>query len=131
MKQVKDEAEIKKLLKSNKPVAVFFYADWCPHCKVMHEPYEELEKEHKDTKFVKMESEDIPSDIGVNGYPHFELVKGGNVIRKVGGEMSKEELNGKLFGGQAGLAFANGGKRRGGRRTRTRRLRRTRRKVLH
>ena len=128
MKQVKDAGEIKKLLKSNKPVVVFFYADWCPHCHSMQKPYSDLEKEHKDTKFVKMESEDIPSELGIMGYPHFEYVKSGNVVRKIDGEMPKEELKAKLFGGQAGLAFANGGRRR---RTRSRRLPGTRRKVLH
>jgi thioredoxin 1 len=131
MKRVKTEDEIKKLLKSDKPVVVFFYADWCPHCHAMQKPYSDLEKEHKDVTFVKMESEDIPSELGIMGYPHFEYVKNGSVIRKVDGEMPKEELKAKLFGGQAGLAFANGGKRRGGRRTRTSRLRNTRRKVLH
>ena len=130
MKQVKDGEEIKKLLKSNKPVVVFFYAEWCPHCHAMQRPYSQLEKEHKNTKFVKMESEDIPSELGIMGYPHFEYVKDGTVVRKVDGEMPKEELKAKLFGGQAGLAFANGG-RRTGRRSRTRRLRNTRRKILH
>ena len=128
MKQVKDSKEISKLLKSEKPVVVFFYADWCPHCHAMQKPYAELEKEHKDVKFVKMESEDIPSELGIYGYPHFEYVKDGGVVRKVDGEMSKEELKSKLMGGQAGLVFANGGRRR---RTRARRLRNTRRKVLH
>ena len=102
MKEITDADEIKKLMKSKEPVAIFYYADWCPHCKVMHQPFEELEKEEKGkTKFVKMESEDIPSELGVTGYPQFMMVKGGKVVASVAGEMSKEELKSKLLGSQS------------------------------
>ena len=124
MKEIKDSGEIKKLMKSKEPVAIFYYAAWCPHCKVMHEPWNDLEKEEKGkTKFVKMESEDIPSELGINGYPHFVMVKGGKVQAEASGEMSKEQLKQKLLGGSA-----NGGSRR---RPRTLRHRRRVRKVPH
>jgi thioredoxin 1 len=124
MKEVKKPEEIKKLMQSEEPVAIFYYAAWCPHCKVMHEPWSELEKEDgKKTKFVKMESEDIPSELGISGYPHFVYVKGGKVQSETGGEMSKDELKQKLFGGTLG-----GGRRR---RSRTTRNRRRVRKVAH
>jgi thioredoxin 1 len=93
MKEVNDKDEIRKLMKSKEPVAIFYYASWCPHCKVMHEPWSELEKEEKGkTKFVKMESENIPDELGISGYPHFVLVKNGSVAKTVGGEMPKEQL---------------------------------------
>ena len=124
MKEVKKPEEIKKLMSSESPVAIFYYAAWCPHCKVMHEPWSQLEKEEKgNTKFVKMESEDIPSELGISGYPHFVMVKGGSVQREASGEMSKDELKQKLFGG-----LTNGGRRR---RTRSRRRRHTVRKISH
>ena len=123
MKEVKDSDEIKKLMKSKEPVAIFYYAAWCPHCKVMHGPWSELEKEDKGkTKFVKMESEDVPSELGISGYPHFVMVKGGQVQSQASGEMSKDELKQKLLGG------LSGGRRR---RTRSRRGRRTVRKISH
>lgn len=123
MKEIKDEEEIKKLMKSKEPVAIFYYAAWCPHCKVMHEPWSELEKEEKGkTKFVKMESEDIPEDLGITGFPHFVFVKNGTVAKQVDGEMSKDELKSQLLGG------TNGGRRRG---RGTRRLRNRVRKVAH
>lgn len=130
MKEVKKADEIKKLMKSTEPVAIFYYAAWCPHCKVMHEPWSELEKEDNGkTKFVKMESEDIPSELGISGYPHFVFVKGGKVQSQASGEMSKDDLKKKLLGGSGvGLAFANGGRRR---RTRAHRGRRTVRKFTH
>jgi thioredoxin-like negative regulator of GroEL len=130
MKEITKASEIKKLMHSDEPVAIFYYAAWCPHCKVMHEPWNELEKEEKGkTKFVKMESEDIPSELGISGYPHFVMVKSGKVQAEASGEMSKDQLKQKLLGGSGvGLAFANGGRRR---RTRSRRARRTVRKIAH
>jgi thiol-disulfide isomerase/thioredoxin len=119
MKEVKDHEEIRKIMKSSNPKCVFFYADWCPHCKVMHEPWSKLEKKHKGVDFYKMESENIPDDLGISGYPHFVLIKDGKVKKTVGGEMSEDQLNSQLFGG-------------GGRsRNRTRRLRRRTRKAFH
>ena len=124
MKEVKKADEIKKLMASESPVAIFYYAAWCPHCKVMHEPWKQLEKEDGGkTKFVKMESEDIPSELGVSGYPQFMYVHGGKVQAEASGEMSKDDLKSKLFGG-----LRAGGRRR---RTRSRRGRRTVRKIAH
>ena len=113
------KGELKKLLDSDEPVAIFYYMETCPHCKVMHEPWSELEKEEPNTKFVKIESAEVPSELGISGFPHFEKRKGKNV-KVVKGEMSKDDLKKKLFGGF-------GGKRT--RRRRARRLTRRGRKV--
>jgi hypothetical protein len=114
MKTVKAD-ELKQLLKSQTPVAVFYYMETCPHCIPMHKPWDELSHEKPDTKFVKIESADIPSEMGISGFPHFELV--GNGSKKVAdGQMSKDDLKVKLFGGKLG-----GLRRRKTRRLRTRR----------
>jgi len=65
----------------------------------MHQPWNKLEKKHRKIKFYKMESEKIPSDLNISGYPHFVLVRGGSIHKTVGGEMAEEELNKQLFGG--------------------------------
>lgn len=125
MKEVTDADEIKKLMKSKEPVAIFYYAEWCPHCKNMQKPWSELDKENSNTaKFVKMESKHMPEDLHIpkmEGYPHYVLVKGGMVSRSFGGEMPKEQLKAKLLGGLRG----------GRRRTRASKLRRTVRKISH
>ena len=130
MKEVKDSDEIKELMKSKKPVAIFYYASWCPHCKVMHSPWEKMEKMSGDVDFYKMESEDIPDELGISGYPHFVYVKDGSVKKSVSGEKGDDSMEDE---DRAKLLKKEllGGLRGGRRRTRTRRLRRTRRKVLH
>jgi thiol-disulfide isomerase/thioredoxin len=119
MKDLK-KGELQNVLDSKEPVVIFYYMETCPHCKVMHKPWNELEKEEPNTKFVKIESAEIPSDMGISGFPHFQKRKGKKVEKEVGGEMTKEDLKKKLFGGF-------GGKRT--RRRRARRLTRRGRKV--
>ena len=117
MKTVKGE-ELKKLLKSQTPVAVFYFMETCPHCIPMHTPWDELSREKSDTKFVKIESADIPSEMGISGFPHFEVVSAG-ITKKADGQMSKEELKKALFGKLGGRLLRR--TRRKSRRLRTRR----------
>lgn len=119
MKDLK-RGELQNILDSKEPVVIFFYMQSCPHCQVMHEPWDELEKEEPNTKFVKVESAEIPQELGISGFPHFENREDKKVKKVVKGEMSKQELKKKLF--------ARGGKRRT-RRRRARRLTRRGRKV--
>lgn len=116
MKELKNPEDVKKSMKSTKPVAIFFYMSTCPHCTVMHSPWDKLSDEMKDVDFEKVESEHVPSDLGIMGYPHFVLVKDGKQKKTAGGEMTKDELKSKLF--------SSAGKR-------SRRLRRSRLKSRH
>ena len=99
MKELKSSQEVKDILTSKEPVAIFFYMEGCGHCKVMHKPWDELEKEKGGVTFVKVESEYIPSELGVSGFPEFRLMKDGKVHKKVSGEMGGAELNAALFEG--------------------------------
>ena len=121
MKELKSPEDVKKAMKSTKPVAIFFYMSTCPHCQVMHEPWDKLSKDMKDVEFEKVESEHVPAELGIMGYPHFTLVQDGKQKKTAGGEMSKEDLKAKLFSGA--------GKR--SKRVRSRRLTRRRVKVAH
>jgi len=119
MKDLK-KYELKNILDSDEPVAIFYYMESCPHCKVMHKPWSDLEKEEPSVKFCKIESSEVPSEMGITSFPHFQKRSKKKVEKEFGGEMSKEDLKKNLFGGF-------GGKRT--RRLRSRRLTRRRRKV--
>ncbi len=121
VKELKSPEDVKKSMKSSKPVAIFFYMSTCPHCVVMHSPWNELAKDMKGVEFEKVESENVPGELGIMGYPHFVLVRDGKQKKSTGGEMSKDDLKSKLFGGA--------GKR--SKRVRSRRLTRRRVKVTH
>ena len=123
MKELKSEGEVKKALESKTPVAVFFYMTTCPHCQVMHEPWEALERESKGTEFMKAESGVVPADLGISGFPHFVMVRDGKTEKRADGEMTKDELKNKLLVG-------GGGRRRRARGTRRRRSGRLTRRVV-
>ncbi len=120
--EVKSTEDVKKLMKSTKPVAIFFYMETCPHCQVMHKPWDDLANEMKDVDFEKVESEHVPRELGISGYPHFVFVKDGKKKKTIGGEMSKDDLKSRLF---------SGGRRRISKRRRSLRLSRRRGKVAH
>ena len=92
-----DGDTLKKEIKSGKPVAIFFYMDGCPHCDKMKKPWDDLEKEVPHTDFCKIESSRVPSEMGITGFPHFE-VHGKSKKKIVDGSSSKAELKKKLFG---------------------------------
>jgi thiol-disulfide isomerase/thioredoxin len=91
-----DGDSLKKVIKSGKPVAIFFYMDGCPHCDAMKKPWDDLEKEVPRMEFIKIESSKVPSDMGITGFPHFEVH--GKAKKVSDGSSSKAELKKKLFG---------------------------------
>lgn len=102
-----DGEGLKKMIKSGKPVAIFFRMEGCPHCEVMERPWKELEKEVPRMEFCKIESADIPEDKKrtFSGFPHFEVH--GKTRKTADGEMSKEDLKKKLFGSAGGARRRN------------------------
>lgn len=118
MKELTSQEDVKKELESKEPVAIFFYMTTCPHCQVMHGPWDDLAASMPDVKFVKVESENVPSDLAISGFPHFKMVRDGKEVASADGEMGKDELKKKLTGA---------GRRRRSRRLTRRRGKRTRR----
>jgi len=125
MKEAKSPEELKQLLNSDDKIVVFYFLSTCPHCMVMHKPFDEIEKEEKGkAKFIKVEAANIPDDMDKSSFPEFEVREKKKVKKSIGGEMPKEELKSKLFS-------ASGGRRARSRRTRSRRLIRRTRKLFH
>lgn len=123
VKELKSEQELEKAIRSSKPVAIFYYMETCPHCRVMHEPWSELSKSKPSVQFTKIESDNVPDNMGITGFPHYELFEDGKKVKTASGEKSKDELGRELFGG-----VLRGGRTR---RRHARRLRSRRRKLRH
>ena len=90
-KQITDASFATDVLKSDKPVLVDFWAEWCGPCKMIGPSLEELSDElGEQVSIVKLnidENPDAPGNYGVRGIPTMILFKAGApTATKVGAE---------------------------------------------
>lgn len=86
----------KEVLKSDKPVIVDFYADWCGPCRMMSPVIDEIAEEKADIiKVGKVnvdENQDLAMEYGVMSIPTIVLIKNGKVDKTFVGVRSKSEI---------------------------------------
>ena len=87
------------VLKSNVPVLVDFYADWCGPCQRLAPILEELAGETSDIRIVKVNVENSPSlaaEYEVNSIPSLKVFKNGEIHSELVGLASKSQLRALL-----------------------------------
>ena len=76
-------------------VLVDFFATWCGPCQMLGPVIEEIEKENKALKIVKVdvdEHEDLARSFGIMSVPTLQLYKDGKCIKTQTGFVPKEHL---------------------------------------
>jgi thioredoxin 1 len=85
-----------EVLKSNVPVLVDFWAEWCGPCRMVAPEVEKIEKEKagvlKVGKLNVDENRETAIKYGITSIPSLLLFKNGQMVKKLVGAMSKDRI---------------------------------------
>ncbi len=96
IKHVSDASFDTDVLKSDLPVLVDYWAEWCGPCKMITPILDEMAGTYAGKlQIAKMnvdENRDIPAKFGIRGIPTLMVFKGGQLAATKVGAMSKAQM---------------------------------------
>ena len=100
--RVTDDTFEPEVLKSDTPVLVDYWAEWCGPCKMIAPILDEAAKDYTGRlQIAKMnvdENQDVPAKFGIRGIPTLMLFKDGQLAATKVGALSKSQLTAFLDG---------------------------------
>ena len=96
IKHISDSSFEADVLKSDLPVLVDYWAEWCGPCRMIAPVLDELAGTYKGklqiTKMNVDENRDIPAQFGIRGIPTLMIFKGGKLVKTQVGALSKAQM---------------------------------------
>ncbi|OGA15942.1 MAG: thioredoxin [Betaproteobacteria bacterium RIFCSPLOWO2_02_FULL_66_14] len=96
IEHITDESFEPEVLRSEVPVLVDYWAEWCGPCKQIAPILDEVAKEYegrlKVAKINVDENRQVPARFGIRGIPTLMLFRNGNVEDTRVGALSKSQL---------------------------------------
>ena len=93
---ISDESFAEEVLRSEKPVLIDYWAEWCGPCKMIAPVLDEIATEYSERlKVVKLNIDDnpqTPPKYGIRGIPTLMVFKNGVVEATKVGAVSKAQL---------------------------------------
>jgi thioredoxin 1 len=102
IKHISDDSFDSDVLKSDKPVLVDYWAEWCGPCKAIAPILDEVSRAYDGrVQIAKMnvdENREVPAKFGIRGIPTLMLFKDGELAATKVGALSKAQLTAFLDG---------------------------------
>jgi thioredoxin 1 len=92
---VTDADFTKKVLQSDKPVLVDFWAEWCGPCRMIAPVLEEIAGQQDKLDIVKLNTDENPETVAayrITSIPALKVFSGGQVVREIIGAKPKAAL---------------------------------------
>lgn len=97
---VSDNDFTREVLASPSPVLLMMWAPWCAYCRMLDPVIDRIAAEHNDRlKVAKLNVDNNPAvctQYAIQGVPTILMFKNGNLINKMVGVLSKEEIERQL-----------------------------------